>query len=127
MTPATARSVLIAAVAFACIGAGFWLHSLWPGFRQAPVAQSPVGTADALQAAFVMVAQRVRPAVVHVGTIQVARPRRGPTIPGPMQDDPFFKDFFDQFFGRRAPGAQEEFRQSGLGSGVIIDKKGLVL
>ena len=88
---------------------------------------SPVGTADALQAAFVNVAERVRPAVVHVGTVQVARARRGPTIPGPLAQDPFFKDFFDQFFGRRGPGPPEEFRQSGLGSGVIIDKRGYVL
>jgi Do/DeqQ family serine protease len=62
-----------------------------------------------------------------VGTIQVARTRRNPTVPGPLADDPFFKDFFDQFFGRRGPGAPEEFRQSGLGSGVILDKRGYVL
>jgi Do/DeqQ family serine protease len=74
-----------------------------------------------------MVAQRVRPAVVHVGTVQVARSRRAPSVPGPLADDPFFKDFFDQFFGRRGPGAPEEFRQSGLGSGVIFDKRGYVL
>ena len=73
------------------------------------------------------VAERVRPAVVHVGTVQVARSRRGPTAPGPLADDPFFKDFFDQFFGRRGPGAPEEFRQQGLGSGVIFDKRGYVL
>ncbi|MBI2204405.1 MAG: trypsin-like peptidase domain-containing protein [Candidatus Rokubacteria bacterium] len=65
--------------------------------------------------------------MVHVGTVQVARSRRGPTAPGPLADDPFFKDFFDQFFGRRGPGAPEEFRQQGLGSGVIFDKRGYVL
>lgn len=127
MTPGTARIVLVISIAFACIGAGFWLHTLWPGTASAPTSLSPVGTADALQAAFVSVAQRVRPAVVHVGTIQVARSRRPPSVPGPLADDPFFKDFFDQFFGRRGPGAPEEFRQSGLGSGVILDKRGYVL
>jgi Do/DeqQ family serine protease len=57
----------------------------------------------------------------------VARPRRPPSVPGPFADDPFFKEFFDQFFGRRGPGPPEEYRQSGLGSGVIIDKRGYVL
>jgi Do/DeqQ family serine protease len=118
---------LIVTIAFACTGAGFWLHGVWSGPRSAPAAPSPVSTADALQAAFVSVAERVRPSVVHVGTIHVARARRAPSVPGPLADDPSFKDFFDQFFGRRPPGAPEEFRQSGLGSGVIIDKRGFVL
>jgi Do/DeqQ family serine protease len=112
---------------FASVGAGFWAHAFWLSRPPVTVGASPVGTADALQAAFVSVAERVRPAVVHVGTIQLARSRRGPTIPGPLADDPFFKDFFDQFFGRRGPGPPEEFRQQGLGSGVIIDKRGYVL
>jgi serine protease Do len=47
-------------------------------------------------------------------------------MPGPFADDPAFKDFFDQFFGR-GPGRPEEFHQPGLGSGVIIDKRGYVL
>ena len=84
-------------------------------------------TADALQAAFVSVAERVRPAVVNIGTVQVARAGDHPRCPGPFTDDPFFKDFFDQFFGRGGPGRREEFRQPGLGSGVIIDKRGYVL
>jgi Do/DeqQ family serine protease len=83
-------------------------------------------TADALQAAFVTVAERVRPAVVHIGTVQVARSRRPQTAPGPPTDDPFLKDFFDQFFGR-GPGPRGEFHQPGLGSGVIVDKRGYVL
>ncbi|HEV8584869.1 MAG TPA: trypsin-like peptidase domain-containing protein, partial [Methylomirabilota bacterium] len=72
------------------------------------------------------VADRVRPAVVHLGTLQVARGRRPQIVPGPNADDPFFKDFFDQFFGR-GPGRREEFQTPGLGSGVIIDKRGYVL
>src|SRR5262249_59464390 len=68
-----------------------------------------------------------RPAVVHIGTVQVARTRRPPMVPGPFSDDPLLKDFFDQFFGPRGPGRREEFHQPGLGSGVIIDKRGYVL
>jgi Do/DeqQ family serine protease len=129
MTPSVARSVLFGIVFFVCIGAGFWIHALWMSTRWAlPPAPPATGTStDALQAAFVAVAERVRPAVVHIGTVQVARSRRPPIVPGPFADDPFFKDFFDQFFGPGRPGAPGEFRQPGLGSGVIIDGRGYVL
>jgi Do/DeqQ family serine protease len=129
MTPKAARTILLVSAMFACIGAGFWAHALWLGNRPAPQppARSPISTVDALQAAFVTVAERVRPAVVHIGTVQMARRQRPQIAPGPFAQDPFFKDFFDQFFGR-APGAPPgEFRQPGLGSGVIIDKRGYVL
>jgi serine protease Do len=120
--------MLLTSLIFACIGGGFWAHALWSGSRPAPAgpAPSPIITADALQAAFVSVAERVRPAVVHVGTVQVAKGQRPQMGPGPGQD-PFFKDFFDQFFGRTPGGPRGEFRQPGLGSGVIIDKRGYVL
>jgi Do/DeqQ family serine protease len=130
MTPQVARSVLVAGLLFALAGLGFggygWLAT-GRGRPPAPAA-SPTATADALQSAFVTVAEKVRPAVVNIGTVQVARNRRAPIVPGPgAGDDPFFKDFFDQFFGRGGPGRREEFRQPGLGSGVIIDKRGYVL
>jgi Do/DeqQ family serine protease len=128
MTPRTARSLVVVLLIVVSIAGGFGLHAVWNARRDATArGVSPVRTADALQEAFVGVAERVRPAVVHVGTVQVSRSRRAPTVPGPLADDPFFKDFFDQFFGRRSPGAPEEFRQSGLGSGVIFDKRGYVL
>ena len=129
MTPRIARSILAAGVLFAFAGLGFALYGWLTTGRSRPVVQasSPSATADALQAAFVTVAERVRPAVVNIGTVQVAHPRRPPMLPGPGTDDPFFKDFFDQFFGRRGPSQREEFRQPGLGSGVIIDSRGFVL
>jgi serine protease Do/serine protease DegQ len=129
MTPQVARAVLVAGLLFAIAGVGFGSYG-WVANRRARVAPptaSPTATADALQAAFVSVAEKVRPAVVNIGTVQLSRSRRTPIVPGPGTDDPFFKDFFDQFFGRGGPGRREEFRQPGLGSGVIIDKRGYVL
>ncbi len=129
MTPTSARNAVIAAALLASVGAGFWLHA-WLLTRAVPPAAataSPARVADTLESAFVGVAQRVRPAVVHVGTVQVSRTPRRPALPGPLEDDPFFKDFFDQFFGRGGSGRRQEFHQSGLGSGVIIDKRGYVL
>ena len=119
--PRTVRIALVASVLFAFLGAGFWIHALI--FSRSPTAQSASGTppspADALQSAFVRVAERVRPAVVHIGTVHVAKSRRPPMAPGPFSEDPLLKDFFDQFFGPRGPGRREEFHQAGLGSGVI--------
>ncbi|MBI1846747.1 MAG: trypsin-like peptidase domain-containing protein [Candidatus Rokubacteria bacterium] len=127
MTPRTARATLLVAALLTCLSAGFWLHALWLAGRPpaASPAPAPTRTADAMQEAFVSVAERVRPAVVHLGTVQVARSRVPPITPGPS-DDPFFKEFFDQFFGR-GQGPRGEFRTPGLGSGVIIDKRGYVL
>ena len=129
MSPQTVRAVLAASVLFAFAGASFALYAVLtrPADSGRAAAPAPIATADALQAAFVSVAERVRPAVVHLGTLQVARGRRPPMIPGPKADDPFFKDFFDQFFGRSGPGRREEFETPGLGSGVIVDKRGYVL
>jgi serine protease Do len=129
MLPRAVRFALVASVLFAFLGAGFWIHALI--FSRSPRAPSASGTspssADSLQSAFVRVAERVRPAVVHIGTVQVSRQRRPPMVPGPYSDDPLLKDFFDQFFGPRGPGRREEFHQPGLGSGVIVDKRGYVL
>src|SRR2546428_9518394 len=127
MAPKSARNILLAAALFAFLGGGFWLHAILmsrpPAGGSAPT--GPANAAEALQSAFVSVAERVRPAVVHIGTVQVARLRRPPAL-GPFADDPAFKDFFDQFFGR-GPGRREEFHQAGLGSGVIIDNRSYVL
>ena len=127
------RPVLIAVVAallVAAAGGGYLVrgHLGRPG---APVpttspAATSIALAESLQMGFVDVAQQVRPAVVHLGTIQRAKTRRGPNLPQ-GNDDPFFRDFFNQFFGSEGPDSRSEFRRPGLGSGVIIDKRGLVL
>ncbi len=128
------RLVLRAAVTVillvAAAGGGYVLRDRLgrPAPREAviPVAAPALSLPEALQQSFVGVAEHVRPAVVHLGTIQRAKMRRGPSLP-PGTDDPFFKDFFNQFFGSEGPAPRSEFRQPGLGSGVVIDKRGLVL
>src|SRR5574342_911792 len=127
------RLVLLAVVAallVAAAGGGYLVrgHLGRPG---APVPTTPqaapgIVLAESLQMGFVDVAQQVRPAVVHLGTIQRAKSHRGPNLPQ-GNDDPFFRDFFNQFFGSEGPDSRSEFRRPGLGSGVIIDKRGLVL
>jgi Do/DeqQ family serine protease len=128
------RPVLIAVVAILLVaagGSGYLLRDRLGRSAAAPIPSSPqaasgLALAEALQLGFVDVAQHVRPAVVHLGTIQRAKSRRGPNVP-PGSDDPFFRDFFNQFFGSEGSDSRSEFRRPGLGSGVIIDKRGLVL
>jgi len=128
------RPVLIAVVAILLVaagGGGSLLRDRLGRGAAAPAPSSPpaasgLALAEALQLGFVDVAQQVRPAVVHLGTIQRAKSRRGPNVP-PDNNDPFFRDFFNQFFGSEGPDSRSEFRRPGLGSGVIIDKRGLVL
>ena len=128
------RPILIAVVAILLVaagGGGYLLRDRLGRGAAAPAPGSPqaataLALAEALQLGFVDVAQHVRPAVVHLGTIQRAKSRRGPNLPQ-GNDDPFFRDFFNQFFGSEGPDSRSEFRRPGLGSGVIIDKRGLVL
>jgi len=129
MVPSSVRIALVACALFAFLGAGFWIHALFFTRSSTPMAAPapPQNAAEALQSAFVSVAEHVRPAVVHISPVQVAKRRRPPIAPGPFADDPLLKDFFDQFLGPRGSGRREEFQQQGLGSGVIIDKRGFVL
>ena len=109
-------------------GVGYVARDRIDGVASTPVVAKGAATAlpETLQAAFVGVAQQVRPAVVNIGTIHRSKARRD-IGPQPGGDDPFFQDFFKQFFGSDGPGQRPEFRQPSLGSGVIIDKRGLVL
>lgn len=67
------------------------------------------------------VAAAVKPAVVNIASTKTIR------IPGmqsPFFDDPFFRRFFDEYDRFRR---QKEHKQSGLGSGVIVDRDGYIL
>jgi len=122
--------VLVAMLVAIAAGGGWVLRGVFPSAGEssgAPSRSAPsVTLADGLQAGFVGVAEHVRPAVVNLGTIQKARGSRAPG-PQPGRDDPFFQEFFKQFFGPEGPSGGSEFRRPGLGSGVIFDKRGLVL
>jgi len=126
MTAYSRRGFLIALLVLGSLGVGFGLHAALNGTpswsRPAQPAASPT-TLEGLQSAFTQVVQQVRPAVVNIGTVTLAKTRR-PLTPSPFSDDPLFKDFFEQFPG---PGPRGEFRQPSLGSGFIIDKRGDVL
>src|SRR5262245_49547295 len=95
--------------------------------RPAPTPDSKA-ILQALEDAFVSVADRVTPAVVNVST----KAKRAPeSAPGPGESPEseqrfrefFGPEFFERFFRRRAP--RDEGRASG--SGVIVDARGFIL
>ena len=68
--------------------------------------------------------EEVGPAVVNVYTETVVDDPFGRGgFPGM---DPFSDDFFSEFFGGR-PGRPSEARRTSLGSGVIVDKSGIIV
>ena len=89
------------------------------------------GTGFAMEDAVINVANTVGKAVVSISTEHTAKVGpgvkfyfRGPSGGTSPEEDELLRRFFDQFFG----GAPErEYRQMGLGSGVIVDSKGYIL
>jgi len=76
-----------------------------------------------LQKAFVNVSKEVGPAVVSISTEHIERYSTSHRPFFQFQDE-FFSEFFDDFF---MSGPDREFRRTGVGSGVIIDKVGYIL
>ena len=88
-----------------------------------PTVLAATGDTPAPDNPFVRVAAQVTPSVVNISTVMTGKGRAPSEQSRPFGNDPYFRDFFDRFFEgmpRRRPGP-------GLGSGVIIDKSGLIL
>jgi serine protease Do len=64
----------------------------------------------------------VKPSVVNISSTKTVK-RGG--VPAPFFNDPFFRRFFGDEFGFF--GDQRRYKQSGLGSGVIVDRSGYIL
>src|SRR5438128_10959119 len=97
MNAQTVRAALAASILFAFAGAGFALYAILTRAAGAARATTPapIATAHALQAAFVRAADRLRPALVHTGTLQGAR--GGPPLirPAPMTAVPSLRVSFE--------------------------------
>lgn len=91
------------------------------GKEREKVVLPPPDAKGATVVSYADVVSRVAPAVMTIRSERVVRaPRQFPFF-----DDPFFRGFFGDRFGR-APAPREQIQQ-GLGSGVIITKDGYVL
>jgi serine protease Do len=64
----------------------------------------------------------VKPSVVNISSTSKVK---GETVQSPFSDDPFFRRFFGDKFG--FSDKPREYKRSGLGSGVIVDKRGYIL
>ncbi len=87
--------------------------------------QSDVGVQARIsdEGAFMKIAKEVGPTVVSVSTEYITK-MRNEIYYSPFGYDNFFDRFFNDFFEDRP---EREFRQRGLGSGVIIDESGYIL
>jgi serine protease Do len=104
-------------------GLADWYYS---GVRSAHggVAESGAKTvAAAALPDFASLAKKLGPAVVNISTTQVRRTAE--PAPAPFGDGDPFGQFWERFFGREFPRGPQ--RQSGLGSGFVIDRDGTIL
>ena len=90
------------------------------GSSEAPLAVDPL--VQKLSNAVGAVAARVSPVVVSIASAKVVK-QRG--IPLPFQD--FFNSPFGPFQGHPSQIPEQEHRQEGIGSGVIVSKSGYIL
>ncbi|MCB2230445.1 DegQ family serine endoprotease [bacterium] len=86
----------------------------------------PITTLRDLNHAFVDLAAQVRPAVVTVATERILKARSRSPFGSPFTNDPFF-DFFFGPDSRQQQPQEREYRQEGLGSGVIVSDDGYIL
>ena len=90
-----------------------------PGLASAQDRQIPETLAQ-VQLSFAPVVKKILPAVVNIYTKRTV----SSAVPNPFMGDPFFSQLFqDQMFG----GRMRKHIENSLGSGVIIEKEGLVV
>jgi serine protease Do len=93
-----------------------------PGYtEEAKISKDAVDLLTRINEATAEVAAAVKPAVVNIASTKTVH-MRGMNTPF---DDPFFRQFFgDQFRQHNQP---KDYKQSGMGSGVIVGKNGYIL
>jgi serine protease Do len=116
----TVRKTLIIVWSLFFLLAGFALAALLDPIS-GPEAQTS-SVAFVAPGSFSELAKDASPSVVNISTVKVVK--GGRQIPSPFGPDDPFREFFERFFGDRAP---RDFKQRSLGTGFIIDKEGFIL
>ena len=127
------KLLALAVYGMAFFGLGIYIHGALTKPGGAPAWQVPSGFSapagsGAKDAAppenpFIVVAEQVTPSVVNISTVSSGKGRTPNELFRPFGNDPFSRDFFDRFF----EGMPRRRQQTSLGSGVVIDKGGLIL
>jgi serine protease Do len=98
-----------------------------PGAGSVRVAFAPAteagGSGVSFASGFAPIVEPLLPAVVNVSSSKTVRTQGSPA--SPFFDDPFFRQFFGDQFGRQQ--APREQREHSLGSGVIVSADGYIL
>jgi Do/DeqQ family serine protease len=128
------KALSFAVYALAFFSLGIYVHTALSKPTPSASQQGPV-TAEALPGVpaskgdplpdnpFIQVAQQVTPSVVNISTVTTGKAGKPGELFRPFGNDPYFRDFFDRFF----EGMPRRRQQTSLGSGVVIDKAGLIL
>jgi serine protease Do len=90
--------------------------------QESIISKDSIETLTRINQAMAEVAATVKPAVVNISSTKTIH-MKGMT--NPFFDDPFLRDFFGDAF--RNPGKMKDYKQSGLGSGVIVTKDGYIV
>jgi Do/DeqQ family serine protease len=128
------KALSFAVYALAFFSLGIYVHTALSKPTLSASQQGPV-TAEALPGVpaskgdplpdnpFIQVAQQVTLSVVNISTVTTGKAGKPGELFRPFGNDPYFRDFFDRFF----EGMPRRRQQTSLGSGVVIDKAGLIL
>lgn len=115
-------SIIIGFVAGLALSSQLNLHSdCYAG--EGRISQEAVDSLSKTNQAMAEVVAAVKPSVVNIASTKTIK--GGGAMSSPFFHDPFFRRFFgdDPRFSER----QKEHKQSGLGSGVIVDRDGYIL
>jgi serine protease Do len=105
------------------VGVLFSAGSGWMSPAASAQAASPVAVAGGSNG-FPAVAKATMPAVVNISTTRTIKQSGMPA--SPFMNDPLFKHFFGEEFGRQFQVPRER-RESSLGSGVIVSADGYIV
>ena len=89
---------------------------------EAKISQETVDILSKTNQAMAEVVTAVKPAVVNIASTRTLEKKGAPS---PFFNDPFFRKFFGDEFG--SSEKPRKYKQSGLGSGVIVDENGYIL
>lgn len=106
---------------------GLWLspniNSVSQAYAEEPkISKEAVDILSKASQAMAEIASAVKPAVVNISSTHVVKSQG---MQSPFFNDPFFRRFFGDEFGHMEK--PRERKQSSLGSGVIVDKRGYIL